>query len=445
MPNNFAYIALLLWPFIALFFYKRLPVLNATFWTIVGGFLLLPVKTEIDFPFIPPLDKESIPIIAALIGCRYIKKVNVKLLPETGAARWLVLIFLLTPFITTYNNQETYNFIPGLTLHDTISAIIRQYIIILPFILGMQLVKTHKDQLLIFKLLVISALFYSVLILFEIRMSPQLHAWVYGFFPHNFGQQMRFDGFRSVAFLGHGLLVAMYIAIALGAASMLLKEKIKIKILPPWLIILYFIILLLLAKTVGAFLLGMTLFAAIVWLPINITKKIAITLMVMVATYPLLSILDIFPHQKLIQLATSFDVARGESLSFRFAQEAQLLAHAQEKIFFGWGGWGRNRLATSITDGFWIITLGGYGLFGFVSMFGLAVLSVWKAVKCSNYLKGTNEQQIILYHALVVSVIMVDQLPNASLSAWLFFIIGALLGRVNHVKFEHKRNNLRAI
>jgi len=168
MPNTFAYIALIIWPFISLLFYKKLPIVNATFWTIVGGFLILPVKVAIDFPFIPPLDKESIPVIAALIGCIFIKKVKIKLLPKAGIEKWLVLVLLITPFFTMLNNQESYNYIPGLTLHDTISSILNMYLRVLPFILGLQLIKAHEDQLMLFKLLVIAGLLYSVLILFEI-------------------------------------------------------------------------------------------------------------------------------------------------------------------------------------------------------------------------------------------------------------------------------------
>ena len=52
MPNNFAYITLIIWPFISLLFYKRLPIITATFLTIVGGFLFLPIKVVIDFPLI---------------------------------------------------------------------------------------------------------------------------------------------------------------------------------------------------------------------------------------------------------------------------------------------------------------------------------------------------------------------------------------------------------
>ena len=434
MPNTFAFIALISWPFISLlFFYRHMPIVQATFWTIVGGFLFLPVRTAMDFPLIPPLDKESIPVITALIGCRYIKKVKITLLPKVGVERWLVLILLITPFITTLNNQETYNFIPGLTLHDTLSAVIGQYLFILPFIIGMQLVKTYEDQLLLFKLLVIAGLIYSVPILFEVRMSPQLHTWIYGFFPHTFAQQIRFGGFRPVVFLGHGLIVAMYLAITLGAATILMKEKIRIRKVSPWLVIGYFFTVLFLSKTVGAFLLGSLLFFANAWLPITIVKRLSLFLIFIVLLYPMLSIVDMFPHQMLVQMANDFDTDRGGSLAFRFYHENLLLEHAQQKLFFGWGGWGRNMLEESVTDGYWIILLGQYGLFGFVSLFGLAFLSVLRAIKSSRLLANKNERQLLLGHALIVSVIMADQLPNASMAAWLLLIIGGLLGRANSV------------
>ena len=442
MPNTFAYIVLIIWPFISLLFYKKLPVVHATFWTIVGGFLILPVRVAIDLPLIPPLNKESIPVISAMIGCIFIKKIKIRLLPKAGIERWLVLVLLITPLLTMINNQESIRFIPGLTLHDTVSSIIQLYLKVLPFILGLQLIKTHEDQFILFKLLVAAALFYSLLILFEIRMSPQLHTWIYGFFPHDFAQQKRFGGFRPVVFLGHGLIVAMFVAITLGASTILLKQKIKFFRVSPWLVIIYFVVLLLLAKTVGAFLLGVLLFTAIVLMPVNMIKRVSLLFVFVVLLYPLLLVFDYFPHEKLIELATNFDPARGQSLSFRFYHENLLLEHTNQKMFFGWGGWGRNRLEESITDGYWIITYGQFGLFGFLSLFGLLAVSVWKSTKVSRLVKDKNKLHLLLAHALIVSVIMVDQLPNASLAAWLFFLAGALLGRANHMKFNFGKNSV---
>ena len=68
-------------------------------------------------------------------------------------------------------------------------------------------------------MLIVAGLCYSVPMLFEVRMSPQLHTWIYGYFPHSFVQQMREGGFRPVVFLGHGLLTAFFIMSAAVAAA----------------------------------------------------------------------------------------------------------------------------------------------------------------------------------------------------------------------------------
>ena len=441
MPNLFAYMALITWPLISWGLFRRFQPITAVFWTIVGGYLLLPVKVKIDFPLIPPLDKESIPAIAAMIGCIYIAKKKISLIPDSGLERWLIVSLLIIPIITVSNNQVFVNDNPGLTYYDALSAIITQYLQLIPFILGMQLVKSHDDQLEIFKLLVIAGLFYSLPILFEVRMSPQLHTWIYGFFPHSWLQQIRFGGFRPVVFLGHGLLVAMFVAVALGAATVLWKMNIKIRNIPPYIIVVYFFVLLILCKTVGAFLLGAFLLLAIGLMPVYIIRRLALLILFIAICYPLLSLYDIFPHQDLIEIAKSFDAERGQSLAFRFFHENRLLDHAQQKIFFGWGGWGRGFLPDSVTDGFWIIILGQYGIVGFAALFGLVVLSGRSGVKSARLLNTVNEQRLMVGHALMVSVILVDQLPNASLYSWMWFFIGALLGRANHVFKEHKDTN----
>ena len=69
MPNSFAYIMLFAWPFVVFFLFRQLPLQKALIWSILGGYLILPVKTEIDFPLIPALDKTLIPSLAAFVMC----------------------------------------------------------------------------------------------------------------------------------------------------------------------------------------------------------------------------------------------------------------------------------------------------------------------------------------------------------------------------------------
>jgi len=446
MPNLIAYAALSIWPFVALWLFRRFQPIPATFWTIVGGYLILPVKVNFDLPAIPPLDKESIPAIAALIGCVFIKKIKINLIPKSGLERWLIIILLISPFITVLNNQEPIfngqRMIPGLTYYDGLSAVINQYLGLLPFLLGLQLIKSYEDQLLLFKLMVIAGLCYSIPILFEIRMSPQLHTWIYGFFPHSFGQQMRFDGFRPVVFLGHGLLVAMFVAVTLGAAVALWKEQVRAfryRSFQPYIIVIYFFVLLFLCKTAGAFLLGTLLIVTITWFSNQRIKHISLFLLFIVMFYPALSILDLFPHNQLVSLTADFDANRAQSLGFRFYHEGRLLEHAQEKIFFGWGGWGRNRFEDSVTDGYWIITLGQYGALGFYALFGLAAIGVWRGIKASKLLNSTVEERALFSYVLIVTIVLIDQLPNASMGSWLWFLMGGLLGRVNKIIKEKRR------
>ncbi len=433
MGNSFSYAILLAWPLVSLLFYRNLPIIPATFWTIVGGYLVLPVKVAIDAPLIPPLNKESLSAVAAFIGCVYVKKRKISFIPKIGIERWLVVILLLSPLITVFNNREPIGIIAGLTAHDALSAVINQYLILLPFIIGLQLIKTYDDQLMLFKLLVMAGVIYSVFILFEIRMSPQLHTWVYGFFPHSFSQQVRFGGFRAVVFMGHGLLIAIFVALVLGAATLLWKEKIKTFHCFPSVIVIYFFVLLFLCKTVGAFLLGVFLLFSIAWMPVFIMKCSALFLIFVVLFYPVLLIFDLFPHQGLIDIAENFDVNRGESLAFRFFHEERLLEHVKEKIFFGWGWWDRNRLSDSITDGYWIIILGQYGIVGFGATFGLVILGVWRGMMVSRFIDYERQKRLLMSHALIIAIVMIDQLPNASMASWLWFLSGALLGRANSI------------
>jgi hypothetical protein len=437
MPNSIAYLALVSWPIFAIFLFRHLKAVNASFLTIFVGYLILPVKTEIDFPLIPPLDKNSIPVLAVVAYCVLIKKIPISLLPQKGIEKILVVALLIIPLVTTLNNPEpVYNgkeWLEGLTFHDGISEIINQYLILLPFVLGSQLVKTFDDQVVLFKLIIIAALCYSIPILLEIKISPQLHTWLYGFFPHSFGQQIRFGGFRATVFMGHGLLIANFVAISLCSAVLLWKCKIRLTTLPAFYVITYLFVLLILCKTVGAVLLGLIVLFSLTFLSINAITNIVKILASIVILYPFLSMLDLIPHQSIIELTEGLNTDRAESLSFRFFHEGHLLEHAREKLFFGWGGWGRNRLAYSITDGYWIIILGQLGLFGFTTFFGLAVISIFKALNASKFITSSSEKMLLVGHSLIVTIIMVDQLPNHSLYSWLWFLIGGLVGRANYI------------
>ena len=59
---------------------------------------------------------------------------------------------------------------------------------------------------------VASMLMYSVPMLAEERLSPQLHNWVYGYSPFSFIEHVRWNGYRPVVFLPQGLQLALFVA-----------------------------------------------------------------------------------------------------------------------------------------------------------------------------------------------------------------------------------------
>jgi hypothetical protein len=448
MGNGFAYAVMLFWPFMAIYLYKTRTIQVATIWVILGGFMFLPVGTVIDLPFIPAFDKNSIPVISALIGCWFVVKKPVHYFKNKGLTKLLVLMLIIGPFITAMNNQEAVivggRFLSGLSMHDVFSTIVNQILLITPFFMGWQFFRTHQDHLLIFKIIVVAGLFYSILILFEVRMSPQIHTWVYGYFPDDFGQQKRDGGFRAVVFMGHGLWVAFFIAVVLISATALWKNNKKIRQLSPAVVSYYFLVVLVLCKSLASLLYGVF---GLVMIKLNKPKtqiRLALILAALAMSYPTMSIMKVFPHHELIEVATSISPERAGSLNFRFENEEILLARGREKFFFGWGGWGRNRVYNevtgkdeSVTDGRWIITFGKFGIFGFIAEFGLLAIAIISASQAAKIVKSKEELILLSAHSLLVGLIMIDQLPNASLAPWLWLLVGILLGRAETIIAEN--------
>lgn len=432
--NAFAYMALLGWPLLSFIFYSRFTTLTATFLTIVGGYMLLPVKVEIDLPLVPPLDKTSIPAVSAMLWCLVVKKKWVPIVPDMLWEKFLFCsIFILLILTAATNSEPVFNgeqLIQGLRIYDGISYAMNFYIELIPFLLGMAIVKDKGDLYKLVRLMVIAGVLYTPAILFEIRMSPQLHNWVYGFFPHSFLQQVRFDGFRPVVFIGHGLTVAILMVIVCAMTATLAKMRLSIAKIPATLILLYMIVVLLLCKSVGAWIIGAIAIAFILLLPASTKQKTAFVVALLIACYPLFSLFGWFPFEELLEAASVFGEDRVQSLAFRFNHEGALLNHALEKMWLGWGGWSRNRLADSVTDGYWIILLGTAGMLGYLGVTGLLLSSIYRAGQTIHSSKDQQERRLLSSLSLLIALIMLDQIPNGSLTSVVWFFCGAMIYRV---------------
>lgn len=439
-PNWFAYFVLVSWPLVALYLFYSRPLAQAIIWTILGAYLLLPSHMNIKFEMIPAFDKSSIPNIAALIGCVLATGRMPRMLNRFGLAEILILLLLIGPFITSEFNGDAITVgpvvLPGVGPYDAGSAVVAEFLFFLPFILGRQYLRSAGDNAKILYALVIAGLIYSLPMLFEVRMSPQLNTWIYGYFPSSFAQQYRDGGFRPVVFVGHGLLVAFFAVTTVVASAALWRCKIRVMRLPPSAVTAYLSLVLVLCKTLGALLYGIVLVPLVRWATPRAQLRVATVLALIALTYPMLRTMDLVPTKFMLGIAASVDVQRAGSLKTRFDQEEQLLQHTSERFWFGWGRFGRNRIYdpstggdVTVTDGEWINRMSSFGMVGFLAEFGLLTLSVFRAASAIRFAESTRDSVFLATLALIVAINLIDLLPNSSISPWTWLLAGALLGR----------------
>jgi len=437
-PNWFAYVALLAWPLVSVVLFRVLPSVEALLWTVLGAQMFLPELTELKIAMLPAIDKNSIASVCALIGC-FTAGHRSKTDARFGLAGMLLAMYLVGPLITSYLNGDAVAVgaavLPGVGLYDGISASISQFFLILPFYLGRRYLAGTNSVETILRVLAIAGLIYSVLMLFEVRMSPQLHRWIYGFFPSDFVTERRSGGFRPVVFMGHGLIVAFFTVTTAIAAAAFWRASKSISRVPAHIATVYLGGVLVVCKSWAALLYGLFLVPLVRIARPRVQIAAAVTIASIALSYPVIRYLDLFPEQALLELTTELIPDRAYSLQTRFKNEDQLLARASERFLFGWGRYGRNRIYsedtginTSLTDGRWILTIGTWGIFGFVAEFGLLALVVFRAGSACK-LASPNEQIFLAALSLICAITLFEQLPNASIRPWTWLIAGALLGR----------------
>jgi hypothetical protein len=447
--SSIAVMATLGWPLVAIALYKMLPRAEATAWTVLGALLLLPSQFAIKIPMVPAIDKASIAGVSAILGCTLLSSHTKRPAKRFGIIEVLIAAYVVGPVVTSLLNGDSLvigeRVLPGVGLYDGISALLSQGIFLLPFIVGRRFLRTPKDIQRVLRVLVVGGLLYSIPMAFEVRFSPQLSNWIYGYFPSSFVGESRYGGFRPVVFLNNGLTLAFFVATSFLAALTLWRSKIRTFAFSMGGISAYLAAVLIMCKSFGSL-----IYAIVFGCLIRLTKpttqmRVAFLLAGIAVFYPVLRLTNSFPTEQLVGLAESFNQERADSLKFRFDQEQELLAKAAERPFFGWGRYGRNRMyneATgkddSVTDGLWILVLGQFGLVGFLAQFGLLTLPVFRASAVIKRLVSADERVLIAGLTSIVALTAIEQLPNASISPWSWLLSGALLGQADRLRSQSR-------
>ena len=232
--------------------------------------------------------------------------------------------------------------------------------------------------------IVAGGLVYVPLCWFEIRMSPQLNVWVYGYHQHSFAQTLRYGGYRPMVFMEHGLAVAMWMATASLTAFWLWRCKAVDKVLGVsigWSSVILIGTTLCL-RSVGAeflMILGLGTLALTGW------SKSRVWILLLTLVPPLwitIRVTNVWDGKNLVEFMQQFDARSAESLGVRFHSEHVLSARALQHPIYGWTPWfflthKDNIELHGIPDQLWIIAFGQYGLIGLISVTTSLLAPIW--------------------------------------------------------------------
>jgi hypothetical protein len=468
--NALALIALLAWPLVVVVLFRSLSLERALIWSILGGYMALPQVSAINFPLIPAFDKVTIPNLTAFACCVAIWGRLPSVMPASWPGRVLMLAFLLSPSLTVLTNMQPIRFgidnlgglqiidfhtierdaLRGLRIYDSASALAQQLLLMLPFFLAREALRTPAAMREILVALVVAGCIYTLPMLLEIRLSPQLHIWTYGFFQHDFIQAVRAGGFRPFVFMPHGLWVAFFAFMVLMAAMTLWRTDPQQQRARWAAAVVLGVGLVVICKTMGAIL------YALVFAPLALLARprqhltLAIILSVVVLTYPALRGMGLIPTGDIVARVAPNYPDRAQSLGYRFGNEDRVLAHASERPLLGWGTWGRfiphdpeTGSSRVVVDGLWVITIGTYGWLGYAALFGLLALPLWSLWWQARQAQAP-PPAVVTVLALLLAVNMVDLLPNATLIPFTWLIAGALLGHAEDLARDRANQRRRA-
>lgn len=440
--------ALIAWPVVTLILFIALGPARGLIWSVSVGYLFLPEAYGFDLPGLPPLKKGTV-LSLGLLPPALLYWTKVDRVPVAAPFfRFSVLscltVLLLGSFATVGTNTETLVNGPvvrnALSSRDAISMMSDIVLWLVPFLLAWRFLRKPKHHREVLIAVVALGLIYTLPVLFELRMSPQLNNWIYGYFPHSWTQHVRGGGYRPIVFLRHGLWVGFFLFSVALAAMALSREKVMVR--PLWILAgIWCFVVLVLSRNLGATLLAVAFLPVVLAFGLKMQIRVASIAALVLLSYPLLSQASLTPATKLLETIQPLSPERAQSLQFRLDNEHLLLERALEKPTFGWGGWNRQRVFDergrdqTITDGLWIIIIGTRGWVGYLAFFGLLTLPILFLLRASRRKEIT---PAISGMSLIMAGNYIYMIPNSTLSPIAFLMLGAVAAYVLYGAAENE-------
>jgi hypothetical protein len=445
--NWFAYVAM--WGVVA----SGLAVLAARkpedtcYFLIMAAILFLPSGGfGFKLPKVPMLDRDTLPYVVLFIAY-FVRRFRwVSRSRPLRSVEFIIVLMMVGAVLTVFDNREPITVtgysqtktMPGLSLNDGLylagDDLFRMG---LPFLVGRLLVRSPREATRLLTAFAIGGLVYSLFILWEVRMSPQLHATFYGSPPRreDFSQAIRWGGYRPIVFMVHGLAVALFVCNTVMAAFVLARNRVRLFGLSWTPFAFYLLIILLACKSLASMIYAAAVIPILTFTRARTQLRVAVLLASVVLLYPAMRASDLFPAKGLVSTFASVSPERAESLGFRLFNEDQLLEHSREKAYFGWGSYGRNIVydkesgkELTVFDGFWIIMFSQQGAVGMACAFLLLLVPVFLALRRLKKIPEKRDQLLLAGLAIMVVISALDLLPNGLLLTYPYFLAGSLAG-----------------
>ncbi len=201
--------------------FALMPARRAAILTMLLGTMFLP-NAAYQVPILRSFDKGTATVLATLLGI---------LLFDSGRLmryrfHWVdipMVVWCLCPLASSLSN--------GLGFYDGLAEIMQQLNLFgLPYFIGRLYITDREGAAELARWLLIGGLTYVPFCLWEMKGGPFFHSKVYGFYPHNWWEQLKPGGWRPSVFFIHGLWLGGFMAYASICGVCLWRSKVKIRV-----------------------------------------------------------------------------------------------------------------------------------------------------------------------------------------------------------------------
>lgn len=413
------------WPLVAVLLFATLQPRQAVLASMIGSWLFLPIA-EYSIPGLPDYTKASAATLGVLAGTLIFESARI----FSFRPHWIdapIILFCLW--------SATSSLTTGMGLWDATSVIVQQTIFWgLPYFFGrIYFADLHTCREFAIAI-VVGGLIYIPLCLIEIRLSPQLHKWIYGYYQHSFAQTIRFGGFRPTVFMQHGLAVAMWMINA-TLLAMWLRATGSVRRLggvPLEVLVLVMLLTCVLLKSTGALAL---LLLGIVALFVSRVQNRSWPLFLLIAIAPVWMIgrtVDWFNGRFVSELFMIVSAERAGSFSVRLDQEDEIIKTALQHPIFGGNSWGPG------ADQWWLLCFRNFGAVGLAAFSAVFLLPGLVLLHRSTVRKMSLPDWAPVTGMIVIAALyMIDNLANGMPNP-IFTMTAGAMGSVIAIRKDHR-------